>query len=119
MMQLDVHARVSASLMYFTNCVPHVHEPRRAQMLLQVDAPTPGSRLFMQPLTAPGSQSAFEPLPAETGAQLCAGQAAVRTQFLSVRCWNWWNRRNYFCCATDPHSHAPTHALRTHALASG
>jgi hypothetical protein len=53
------------------------------QMRVQVDVPSADSRLFSAPLTAPGSASAFEPLPANifAGADTSGG---VRTQFLSL-----------------------------------
>ena len=51
------------------------------QMRVQVDVPSPDSRLFTAPLTAPGSASAFDPLPTGIFADPSAG---VRTQFLSL-----------------------------------
>jgi hypothetical protein len=55
------------------------------QMRVQVDALGAGSRLFSQSLTAPGSASAFAPLPASLfdGAG-AAASGGVRTQFASL-----------------------------------
>jgi hypothetical protein len=53
------------------------------QMRVQIDVPGPESRLFSQSITAPGSASAFAPLPSTLFDGL-AGDGAVRTQFLSL-----------------------------------
>jgi hypothetical protein len=55
------------------------------QMRVQVDAPGAGSRLFSQNLTAPGSASAFAPLPASLfDGAAAAASGGVRTQFASL-----------------------------------
>ena len=53
------------------------------QMRVQVDVPSAGSRLFSTPLTAPGSASTFDPLPANMFAGVNTS-AGVRTQFFSL-----------------------------------
>ena len=53
------------------------------KLVAQLDSPTggAGSRLFSQPLTAPGSLSSFAPLPADA---LAGATGAVRTQFVAL-----------------------------------
>jgi hypothetical protein len=53
------------------------------QMTLQLDAPGPGSRLFTAPLSAPGSNSSFAPLPAGALAAAPPG-VAIQTTFASL-----------------------------------
>lgn len=61
---------------------PVVITTPQIQMAVSLEPPGPGSRIFNQPLTAPGSGSAFDPLPAD--ALNAAGDNPVQTTFLSL-----------------------------------
>ena len=70
---------------------PAVIRTDEIHLVAQLDSASgAGSRLFSQPLTAPGSPSSFAPLPPGALAGAGAGSGSVRTQFLSLA-FNPWD----------------------------